>query len=150
MRPLAPPPLQGLIAAGAIWLTDSLLPEARIAFPGQAWIALGCGAVGLSLDLSSILAFFRVRTTVNPLAPERSSRLVTTGFYRFTRNPMYLGLLLLLTGWTVWLGNPLGGIWLAAFVGCVTVLQIHHEEAALRRTFGAEFDAYCRKVRRWL
>ena len=150
MRPLVPPPLQGLLAGGAMWLTDSLLPEARIVFLGQGWLAGGLAVAGLTLDLASLAGFLRAGTTVSPVAPDRSTSLVTSGFYRFTRNPMYLGLLLILIAWGVWLGNPVNLVWLCLFLAAITYLQIRPEEAALERRFGRAYLDYRSRVRRWL
>ena len=77
-------------------------------------------------------------------------RLVTTGIFAWTRNPMYLGLLCILAGWAVWLGNPFGAGVLAVFVWAITALQIKPEEEVLAANFGAAYAAYCRNVRRWL
>jgi protein-S-isoprenylcysteine O-methyltransferase Ste14 len=94
--------------------------------------------------------FARARTTVNPLAPARASRLVTGGVFAHTRNPMYLGMLLVLAGWGVWLGNALAWLGLPLFVGLLNALQIGPEERAMRQRFGADFDRYAAQVRRWL
>ena len=102
------------------------------------------------IEAVSVFAFLRARTTVTPLKPEKASTLVVSGLYRVSRNPMYLGMLILLIGWTLWLGNPASLLLLPVFVIYVTVFQIKPEEAALSEKFGSDFDAYRRRVRRWL
>ena len=87
---------------------------------------------------------------MNPLKPETSSRLVTSGIYRHTRNPMYLGMAVVLLGWAAWLGSAWSLLGIAMFAAYITRFQILPEETALQRIFGAEFDEYRERVRRWL
>lgn len=105
---------------------------------------------GLGCDLAGLWAFRRHRTTVNPLRPGKASAVVQDGIYRFTRNPMYVGMALLLTAWVTGLGAPLGLLALALFVAFITRFQIQPEERALQAKFGADYAAYCARVRRWL
>ena len=100
--------------------------------------------------LAAFLGFMRSRTTLNPLRPERASVLVTDGIYRYTRNPMYLSLLLLLLGYAVdlWCWPALLGP--AAYVAYITRFQILPEERVLESKFGADYLAYKQKVRRWI
>jgi len=145
-----PPPLVALLlATGARWLAPLgpaiPWPEAvRLALVGSLLL------VGVLLDLSGVLGFVRRHTTINPLRPRNSRSLVTTGVYRFTRNPMYLGMVCLLSAWAVWLGAwwP----WLAPvlFVPYITRFQIRPEERALTDLFGPAYTDYTRRVRRWL
>ena len=111
--------------------------------------ALALAAAGGALALAGVWAFARSRTTVNPLAPQRARALVTGGVYRYTRNPMYLGMLLALAGWAVWLGNAAALLALPLFVAVLNTLQIRPEEAALRARFGADYARYAQRVRRW-
>lgn len=105
---------------------------------------------GVVLDVGSLIAFLRHRTTVNPYTPEKSSHLVTGGAYRFSRNPMYLGMLLVLTGVVVWIGNPLGLVLPPPFIMLLTVIQIVPEEKVLAVRFGQRYQDYKKSVRRWL
>ena len=84
------------------------------------------------------------------MAPQKASALVTSGVYRITRNPMYLGMLLVLAGWAVWLGNAAALIGLPLFVGVLNLLQIAPEERVLRGRFGDAFTRYAARVRRWI
>ena len=95
-------------------------------------------------------SFRRARTTVNPLKPESASALVISGIYRHTRNPMYLGFAIILLGWCVLLGSAWAVLGVAGFVLYIGRFQIRPEERALRELFGAEFDAFCSRVRRWV
>jgi protein-S-isoprenylcysteine O-methyltransferase Ste14 len=90
-----------------------------------------------------------VGTTTNPLKPEAASALVRGGVFELSRNPMYLGSLLVLTGWGLWLGSP-SNILVAVLYGVlIAELQIKPEELALTGLFGQEYADYCREVRRW-
>lgn len=145
-----PPPLYAALAGLAMWLIDARMPIVRVASP--AWMRAGWLFVGLgvALDLWSVSLFLRARTTINPLRPQRSRELVTTGPYRYTRNPMYLGLLLVLIGWACVLGSAGPLFVLPLFVWIVTAMQIVPEEAAMAERFGAAYTAYAARVPRWI
>lgn len=150
MKLLIPPPVIALLCGLAMCGIGEAFPQARFAFPFQAILAGAFVAVGLAIDLISIGAFRKAKTTITPLAPEKATSLITTGLYRYTRNPMYLGLLLILGGVAIWLGSLANGIFLIAFVGYITAFQIAPEEARLSDLFGSEYERYRVRVRRWL
>ncbi len=150
MKLLVPPPLVALTGAAIMWAVSNYLGGWHVAFPLQAIVAYALMAIGLALDGVSVFAFVKAKTTVTPLAPEKTSRLVSGGLYRFTRNPMYLGMLLILTGIAVLLGAPANILVLAGFVAYITHFQIKPEEERLEAMFGDEYRAYKRSVRRWL
>jgi protein-S-isoprenylcysteine O-methyltransferase Ste14 len=87
---------------------------------------------------------------VNPLDPSKASRLVTDGVFRVSRNPMYLGLVLLLIAWSIWLGSASPWLVPPLFVILLTVVQIILEEHALSQRFGEQYLAYQRSVARWI
>lgn len=144
-----PPPLVGLLLAGAAWLVspDGWWAHADLL---RKLLAGTLAAAGLGLDLTGAHAFWRSRTTVNPLRPTRATALVVQGAYRFTRNPMYLGMALLLTGWAVLLGTAAAGAAPVVFVAFITRFQIIPEERAMAERFGDAYRSYCQRVRRWL
>jgi protein-S-isoprenylcysteine O-methyltransferase Ste14 len=107
-------------------------------------------AVGIATAVAGVREFRRASTTVNPLRPEAVSAMVRSGIYRYTRNPMYLGMLLVLAGWAVWLASVAAWAVLPVFVLYLNRLQIEPEERALASRFGGDFDEYRRAVRRWL
>jgi protein-S-isoprenylcysteine O-methyltransferase Ste14 len=106
--------------------------------------------LGVGLSVAGVRSFRRAQTTLNPTKPQEASSLVTTGIYRVTRNPMYLGLSLVLLAWTVFLSSAWALLGVAAFVLYINRLQIAPEERALSQLFGSEYTAYQAKVRRWL
>jgi protein-S-isoprenylcysteine O-methyltransferase Ste14 len=105
---------------------------------------------GACISLMAVISFRRARTTVNPLRPGTASTLVTGGIYRHTRNPMYLGLSIILLGWAVYLANAPALLLLPGFVLYIYRFQIVPEERTLAALFGAEYQAYRTRVRRWL
>lgn len=150
MKPIIPPPIIGLVCAFAMWALANSAPGLVITFPGQFWFAFLIAGAGLAIDLVSMAAFFKRKTTVNPLTPSKTNTLVIEGLYRFSRNPMYLGMLLILIGWALWLGNIINIIPIFLFIWIINEAQIKPEEKALQELFGDDYDAYCKRVRRWI
>jgi protein-S-isoprenylcysteine O-methyltransferase Ste14 len=107
-------------------------------------------ASGIACAFAGVREFRRASTTVNPMTPAAASAMVRSGIYRHTRNPMYLGMLLMLAGWAVWLASLAAGAVLPAFVLYMNRLQIEPEERSLASLFGRDFEDYRRSVRRWL
>ena len=145
-----PPPLVALVTGLLMWWAAKLVPP--LALPGVARIAVAVvfAGVGVGLAMSGVLTFRRAKTTVNPTTPAAASALVRTGVFRFTRNPMYLGLLLCLVAWAIFLSSVLALLIAPLFVVYMNRFQIVPEERELARHFGAEFQAYRERVRRWL
>jgi protein-S-isoprenylcysteine O-methyltransferase Ste14 len=145
-----PPPLVFLIVAVAMWAATYALPSYPIANPLRLAIIGLCGAVGLWFAITAFFAFGRAGTTIDPVHVDAASSLVTGGVYRVTRNPMYVALTSLLLGWAAYLSVPWTAIGPAAFALFITRFQIVPEEQALRAKFGAAYDDYATRVRRWL
>lgn len=145
-----PPPVYMLMMAGLMWLLNHFLPIAYIVT--APWHQFGFLVILIALftDGFSLMQFFRAHTSINPLHPEKANRLVITGMYRLTRNPMYLGLLLVLVGWAIVLGSVSSFIVLPLFVVILTVQQIIPEEKVLEQKFGQQYRDYKQSVRRWL
>ncbi|MEN7342515.1 MAG: isoprenylcysteine carboxylmethyltransferase family protein [Pseudomonadota bacterium] len=150
MKLLIPPPIVGLVCGAAMWGLSRQFPSTAIDFSLRPWVALGLVMIGVLIEAISVYKFLKAKTTVTPLNPDKASSLVVSGLYRYSRNPMYLGMFALLTGWALWLANPLSVLVLPIFVGYLTWFQIKPEEEALAAKFGAEYSAYCQRVRRWL
>ena len=145
-----PPPVQALLTITGMWLTARYLPAFSFDLPWRTGLAISFASAGILCILAGVLAFRKAMTTVNPLNPDATSTMVISGIYRFSRNPMYVGLLLVLTAWAIYLSNAPAFLFLPVFVACMTRLQIIPEERALAAKFGDEFAAYKRSVRRWL
>tara|TARA_R110002073_G_scaffold125486_4_gene270032 strand:- start:86 stop:547 length:462 start_codon:yes stop_codon:yes gene_type:complete len=144
-----PPLVLLVIYAMAMWSLAMLLPSYQINMPGNIWVALIFLAVGVLVPISAVLSFRRARTTVDPRAPEQSTVLINSGIYKLSRNPMYLGFLLLLISWFFYLDHWAGIILLPLFVAYLTRFQIKPEERFLLKHFGAPFQSYLNTVRRW-
>lgn len=145
-----PPPLVAVLVAMIMWLAAWAAPALRFEVPGRRVIAPCLAVVGMAVSIAGIVSFRRARTTVNPLKPQSASSLVVSGVYRISRNPMYVGMALLLLGWAVWLANVMAFVILPVFVLYITRFQIRPEEAVMTTLFGEEYEAYRSRVRRWL
>lgn len=145
-----PPPIVMVAVGGLMWAAERALPFLR--FPGEfpASVAIGVAAVGLAVEVLGAASFVRARTTVDPTHPCSASKLVTTGVYRFTRNPMYLGDLVMLVGWALYLSNVLALVLVPLFVAYIDRFQIRPEEAAMSDLFGEDYSEFTSRVRRWI
>ncbi|TAL11721.1 MAG: isoprenylcysteine carboxylmethyltransferase family protein [Nitrospirae bacterium] len=139
-----------LVAAALMWVASGTVPALEFTLPACDVVAALFAAAGLAVGVMGIVSFARAKTTVNPMKPGAASSLVVSGIYRYSRNPMYLGLLLLLLGWAWYLSNALAFLLLPGFILYMNRFQIEPEERALASLFGEAFTAYRARVRRWL
>ena len=149
-----PPPVVALCLALLMWLAAppalQFTAPFELPFGLRASLAVALAVIGQGISIAGIVSFRRARTTINPLKPAAASALVRSGVFRFTRNPMYLGLLLALVGWAVWLWSPAALLFLPVFVLYIDRFQIGPEERVLATLFGAEYAAYRGSVRKWV
>jgi protein-S-isoprenylcysteine O-methyltransferase Ste14 len=145
-----PPPAIGLIVAGGMWAVAHRFPTLQLPTLVRMLVAGALAGIGVGVAVSGVVSFRRAQTTVNPLKPETSAALVTGGVYSVTRNPMYLGMVLVLFAWAVYLASLWSLLGPIVFALYITRFQIVPEERALERLFGASFAAYKERVRRWL
>jgi protein-S-isoprenylcysteine O-methyltransferase Ste14 len=143
-----PPPVVMAVCALLTWLVA--FPALDFNLPWREVLAGTIFVLALAIGLSAVFGFHRAKTTVNPLAPEKASALVVRGIYRWTRNPMYLAMLLVLIAWACVVSNLAALAILPLFVAYLNRFQIVPEERALQARFGSEFEQYKRTVRRWL
>jgi len=143
-----PPPLVFL----GMTLLGVVLRYAASPFPPSGSWALWIGVLILLAGLATIVSArtWFVRTGQSPIPWKPTPELILRGPYRFTRNPMYLGLTLIQTG----LGLALGNLWISV-LSSVSLVLVHFiavvpEEAYLTRKFGASYQDYCQRVRRYL
>jgi protein-S-isoprenylcysteine O-methyltransferase Ste14 len=145
-----PPPLVALALGIAMWgVSRVTFSPVAGGFPNTA-IAAAIALLGGAVSVAGVISFLRARTTVNPHRPENASFLVRGGIYRVTRNPMYLGLALVLAAWAVFLLNPWSVLGPVLFVLYMTRFQIQPEERALLSLFGQQYADYMQRVRRWI
>jgi protein-S-isoprenylcysteine O-methyltransferase Ste14 len=145
-----PPPVVALVVAIAMWVANRLDPGTSAPGVVRTVVSGVLFALAILVAWSGIRSFARVRTSFDPHHPENANTLVTGGIFRLSRNPMYLSMVLGLLAWAARLGR----VWLVlgpvAFVLYVTRFQIRPEERALAEKFGAEYERYRRRTRRWL
>ena len=145
-----PPPVVAVLTAAAMWGVAKLAPWVDVPASIRAPLAIALALIGAAFDLSGVIAFRRSKTTVNPMKPDQAAALVCSGVYRFTRNPMYVGLVFVLASWAVYLSCAWALLGPVAFVLYMTRFQIQPEERALTALFGSRYTAYKSSVRRWL
>jgi protein-S-isoprenylcysteine O-methyltransferase Ste14 len=145
-----PPPIVMLIVAGLMVAARKILAASPIAPSIRASAALVLFAAAALFGAPAVRAFLRAGTTINPVAIERASTLVTTGVYGVSRNPMYVSMALLLLSLAAGLGQPLLLLGPIVFVLFITWFQIVPEERAMTQLFGIDYEAYRKRVRRWL
>lgn len=145
-----PPPVAALLVGFMMWLISRLAPPVDVPALARFWFAPALAIVGVAFSASGAIAFSRAKTTTNPMKPEAASSLVSYGPYKITRNPMYVGLTLILVAWAIflWSGWALAGP--LVFAAYIRRFQITPEERALSALFGAEYREYQARVRRWL
>ena len=145
-----PPVLLTLLFGLLAYLVSRFTPG--VAVPGGLKLAvfimltLAAAAIGLA----GVSAFRQANTTVNPLTPDACSTMVDSGVFSYTRNPMYLALLLVLIGWSFYLANLFSLMTTVGFIFYINRFQIQTEEQALEKNFGEPFTNYKKQVRRWL
>jgi protein-S-isoprenylcysteine O-methyltransferase Ste14 len=143
-----PPPVVLVLCGLAAWVVARNLPA--LEFPLRIFVAAAFVVAGLAINVLPKLAFQRAGTTLNPLRPEATTSLVTTGIYRHTRNPMYLGHALILVGWALYLHNLAALATVPAFMLYITRFQIRPEEQHLSARFPHEYAAFRQRTPRWL
>ncbi len=145
-----PPVAQGIVAILLIWLFDRYAPLYHIKFIYQNIFACALIGIGAIAVLSGIFAFIKLSTTVDPRYPEKARELVIIGIYKYSRNPMYLGILLVITGIAVYFGALSSIFVVSSFVIFINKYQIVPEEVALQEKFSESYTHYAQNVRRWL
>jgi protein-S-isoprenylcysteine O-methyltransferase Ste14 len=145
-----PPLLFVVVIGGAMWLIARLIPHWWIDIPARFFIAVSILVAGLTFALAGVYEFRRAKTTVDPTKPQSSSAVVQSGVYRYSRNPMYLGFLLVLVAWSVYLANMGSALFIVVFVLYMNRFQIAPEERWLEEKFGPDYGSYTARVRRWV
>lgn len=138
-----------LLFGGAMYLLARWLPVGRFDFFGRMQLAWFLGGLSLAVGVWAVALFLRHRTPADPTRPHRARHLVVVGVYNYSRNPMYLALLLLLLAWGLYLENVFNTLLCALFVAYMNRFQIGPEESALESRFGQDYRQYCLLVRRW-
>jgi len=145
-----PPPVLALLFGLAMWGISKTGFMSLFRSEFTAPLSLAILVPGFAIIISAVVSFRRASTTVNPMKPEAATQLISYGIYNLSRNPMYLGLSLILLSLVIWLGSALNvAVWFL-FVWYITLFQIIPEEKALEEVFPETFSLYRSRVRRWI
>ena len=147
METKIPPPIVTLIFIFLIGFSNRLIEP--FSFEYQTPLGVMIIICGLSVLISAARVFKQLETTINPMQPSQASKLAIIGPFKYTRNPMYLGMSIMLIGFGLIFGAKLTVCFVIMFVLYITVFQIIPEERAMQEKF-ADWKDYCSKVRRWL
>jgi protein-S-isoprenylcysteine O-methyltransferase Ste14 len=139
-----------LLAAALMWAMHRWLPLGHLIATPWNYLGVLPVVIGRVISVAAGARFRQARTTFDPARPREASYLVTEGVFRLSRNPMYLGLLLLLIGWALWLGTASPWLVPPLFAIIISVAQIGPEEQALEERFGETYLAYRHSVGRWI
>ena len=145
-----PPPVVAAIFGLAMWGISTRVPGIEAGESTRVFAASAVALIGVFFCIAGVVSFRRAKTTVNPLKPDTATSLVTSGIYQVSRNPMYVGFALFLLAWAIYLASPWTLVGVLGFVLYINRFQIAPEERALAGLFGAEFESYKSKIRRWL
>ena len=149
MKLKLPPVLIFVIFSMLMYVLSLVLPFGDFEFFGREVLILFLLGMGALVGFISLIQFYIAKTSIDPRTPSKASDLVTNGLYKFSRNPMYLALLMVLLAWGLWLGNAFNTLLAAGFVGYLNKFQIIPEEKALSDMYGKAYKHYCTQVRRW-
>jgi protein-S-isoprenylcysteine O-methyltransferase Ste14 len=148
METKIPPPLVTLIFGLSIYFSRELFPTIEIKY--SFYVGIFLLLLGFLILISAVRLFRIDQTTVNPLSPKQATKLVTEGIFKFSRNPMYLGMACVLASLAMFF-NIIGGIvFIALFCAYITKFQIVPEEKAMLDLFSEDFDQYKQTTRRWI
>jgi len=143
-----PPPIVTLFFGLCIYLSRPYFPE----FSSSLLISMSVISfvVGISIFVAAVGSFKKQKTTVNPISIEKASSLVISGIFKYSRNPMYLGMSFILLG-LAFKFNLIGGLlFTSIFMSFITIFQIKPEEVAMEKLFEQQWKDYIKNVRRWL
>tara|TARA_B100001094_G_scaffold301367_1_gene327565 strand:- start:270 stop:713 length:444 start_codon:yes stop_codon:yes gene_type:complete len=143
-----PPPILVLILVTSIYLSKNKLEI--IDFPYRHSISLLILLIGIFILINPVFKFIKSKTTVNPIKFKKVNKLVTSGIYKYSRNPIYLGKILIIISTTVFYLNYYSMITPLIFYFWINRFQIKREEVFLKEKFGKEYLLYCSKTRRWI
>jgi len=150
LETLIPPPIVTVIIMILMyWVPRSILAssiQSNLLF----FVAIATGLAAIMIMLAGIAAFAKDRTTLNPMRIDQASTLVTSGIFKFTRNPMYLGDVIFLFAWCLLLATPWAIFGPFLLMIYLTQFQIKPEERMMQQKFGTAYKAYQSQVRRWI
>jgi len=147
---MVPPDLVWVLVAVLMWLASIKTPRVSLPSPLRVTVAVALTIIGVWAMVAARVSLERAQTTWSPMAPRRTTSLVTSGVYGLSRNPIYLGMLLVMLGFAVALASPAAAVLSALFVLYLNRFQIVPEERVLAASLGQEYVDYVQRVRRWI
>ncbi|HHX8465735.1 TPA: methyltransferase family protein [Vibrio diabolicus] len=145
-----PPVAVFLLAILLMYGLTVLVPSLNISVPFVEVVVGGLTLLSGYMGIAGVYEFHKVKTTVNPVKPDTASSVVRTGVFSFSRNPMYMALLLLIIAIGLWWQHLSVVLCSVVFVSYMNRFQIKPEERVLERLFGEEYVDYKNHVRRWI
>ena len=143
-----PPPIVTLFFGLCIYLSRPYFPEFSSSLLNS--LSVISFVVGISIFVAAVSSFKKQKTTVNPISIEKASSLVINGIFKYSQNPMYLGMSFILVG-LAFKFNLIGGLlFTSIFMSFITIFQIKPEEVAMEKLFKQQWKDYIKNVRRWL
>ena len=143
-----PPPLVVLILVISTFFSSKKIDLIQIPF--QSLISIFILSIGILILLNPVLKFKKSKTTINPIKFKKVNKLVTSGIYKYSRNPMYLGLLMIVISSSIFYLNIYSILTPLFFYLWINRFQIKREEVFLEEKFGQEYLSYKTKTRRWI
>ena len=143
-----PPPLIVLTLIISIYFSSKKIDLINIPF--QLEISFFILSLGILVFINPVLKFIKSKTTINPIQFEETNRLVTSGIFKYSRNPMYLGMLMIIISTSIFYLNIYSILTPFLFVFWINKFQIKREEIFLTKKFGKEYLLYKTKTRRWI
>lgn len=145
-----PPLVQLLVVALVMWLAARFLDTGETYSTWQGLLFILLLAAGVTIICVAMITLYKMGTTIDPRDPSQTSTLVSVGIFSYSRNPIYLGLLLILIAWNIHLYSFYACVGLPLFIWLITKLQIIPEEQQMGAKFGVDYFHYCERVRRWI
>ena len=143
-----PPPLVVLILVISTFFSSKKIDLIQIPF--QSLISIFILSMGILILLNPVLKFKKSKTTINPIKFKKVNKLVTSGIYKYSRNPMYLGLLMIVDSSSIFYLNIYSILTPLFFYLWINRFQIKREEVFLTEKFGEDYLSYKKKTRRWI
>ena len=143
-----PPPILALILVSSNYFLSKEIDPIHL--PNQDLISIIILLIGLLILINPIFKFIKSKTTIDPIKFKKVNKLITSGIYKYSRNPMYLGLLMIVISTSIFYLNIFSIITPILFICWINRFQIKREEIFLTEKFGKEYLSYKTKTRRWI
>ncbi|MGL1957909.1 MAG: isoprenylcysteine carboxylmethyltransferase family protein [Colwellia sp.] len=144
------PIVQFIVSAILMIAVSHYLPSLNFTFSLDVILAAVLIGIASIIGIVALYNFHQHKTTYHPHTPEKTTKVVNSGIYAYSRNPMYLALVLVLLALAIYLQNISAFTFIPLFIWYITQYQIKPEENTLNTLFADDYQTYCAKVRRWI